>query len=397
MTHTVEYDRHTPRHAVPGPLTSGSGTADTAVPDGQTTTRTIGGWAALLLALIFIAMAAVGAAGGWATYHNMKSALGDSDMAVGLVAAGEGVVAVLGLALIALTLIARPYPLALRLGLWIMPVLGSAVGIYLAHDDAHRVVYAVTPLAMTAAAELAGYVARSIVVHRTGHDAEADRRTGELLRRIEYHQARAQHHPDEATRKESATEAWKLAERLGRGDPRLTTALTVSYAERTTASALAALDTLYGRTPVQADPQPLPAAQPVPAILATPEPTPISTEAPVPAEQAAPQPKPVPEPAREEIPGQLPFDTVDTGTGTATDTADTDPEPAQQSAPQPGVQLSDIELDAVVHMIRTATNPPSSFRDMETRFRQLGFVGSADRVRAAWKRVTADDPTAVEA
>ncbi|MFD8708158.1 hypothetical protein ACFV1W_37205 [Kitasatospora sp. NPDC059648] len=393
MTHTVEYDRHTPRHAVPGPLTSGSGTADTAVPD---TRRTVGGGAVALLALIFIAMAAVGIAGGWATYHNMKSALGDSDMAVGLVAAGEGVVAVLGLTLIALTLIARPYPLPFRLGLWIMPVLGSAVGIYLAHDGAHRVVYAVTPLAMTAAAELAGYVARSIVVHRTGQDAEADRRTGELLRRIEFHTARAQHHPDEATRKESATAAWKLAERLGRGDFRLTTALTDGYAERTTASALAALDGLYGRTPAQAGPQPLPAPQPVPAILATPEPTPDRTEVPAPVDQVVPEPRPVPEPVREEIPGQLPFDTVDTGTGTAADTADTEEEPAQRSAPQPGVQLSDIELDAVVHMIRTATNPPSSFRDMEARFRQLGFVGSADRVRAAWKRVTADDPTALE-
>ncbi|MFI9163451.1 hypothetical protein [Kitasatospora aureofaciens] len=394
MTHTTEYDRHTPRHAVPGPLTSGSGTADTAVPD---TRRTVGGGAAALLALIFTAMAAVGIAGGWATYHNMTKALGDGDMAVGLVASGEGVVGLLGLTLVALTMIGRPYPFPFRVGLWLMPVLGSAVGIYLAHDDAHRVVYAVTPLAMTAAAELAGYVARSIVVHRTGHDAEADRRTGELLRRIEFHTARAQHHPDEATRKESAEAAWKLAERLGRGDFRLTTALTDGYAERTTASALAALDRLYGRTPAQADPQPLPAPQPVPAILATPEPTPVRTEAPAPAEQAVPQPKPVPEPAREEIPGQLPFDTVDTGTGTATDTTDTDPEPAQDPAPQPGVQLSDIELDAVVHMIRTATNPPSSFRDMEARFRQLGFVGSADRVRAAWKRVTADDPTAVEA
>jgi hypothetical protein len=391
--HKNKYDRH----AVPGPLTS-TGTADTAVPDAHPTTRAVGGGAVLILALIFIAMAAVGTAGGWATYHNMSTALGDSEMAVGLVAAGEGVVAVLGLTLIALTLIARPYPLPLRIGLWIMPVVGSAVGLYLAKDDAHRVVYAVTPLAMTVAAELAGYVARSIVVHRTGHDAEADRRTGELLRRIEYHTARAQHHPDESTRKQSATEAWKLAERLGRGDSRLTTALTDGYAERTTAAALAALDSLYGRTAVAAGQHPALAAPPAAPVAVLDPPAPAARiEVLVPVDQAVPEPTPVPEPVGDEIPGQLPFDTVGTAPGTGTGTADTDEQqvPDPQTAPQPGAQLSDIELDMVVHTIRTSTEPPSSFREMRTKFRQHGYIAGEDRLRASWKRVTADDPTAV--
>ncbi|MFD0403385.1 hypothetical protein ACFVHI_35520 [Kitasatospora sp. NPDC127121] len=384
---------------MPDPLTSTNartGTADTAVPD---TRRTVGGGAAALLALIFIAMAAVGVAGGWATYHNMTKALGDGYMAVGLVASGEGVVGLLGLTLVALTMISRPYPWPFRVGLWLMPVLGSAVGIYLAKDGAHRVVYAVTPLAMTAAAELAGYVARSIVVHRTGHDAEADRRTGELLRRIEFHTARAEHHPDESTRKESTAEAWKLAERLSRGDSRLTTtALTEGYADRTTASALRALDGLYGRTTAPAGPQPVFAAPPAaPAILA-PAPTPARTEALAPVDQVVPEPRPVPGPVREEIPGQLPFDTVDTGTGTGADTADTDEQaPQPQPVPQPGVQLADIELDMVVLMIRAETNPPRSYREMESRFRELGYVGGGERLRAAWKRVTeADAPITLE-
>ncbi|MFD7645929.1 hypothetical protein ACFV4P_35450 [Kitasatospora sp. NPDC059795] len=412
MFHTNKYDRHTPRHAVPGPLTSGFGTADTTVPNGLTATGTVGGWAALILGVVFIAMAGVGGAGAYSTYHNMSAALGDSDMAIGLVAAGEGVVAVLGLTLICLTLIARPYPLPFRLGLWIMPVVGSAVGIYLAKDDStHRVVYAVTPLAMTAAAELAGYVARSIIVHRTGRDAEADRRTGELLRRIEFHRARAQHHPDEKVRAKSATEAWKLAERLGRGDPRLTTALTEGYAERTTASALAALDTLYGRSttvsiearPVDA-PVPVPIEAPVPAELASPDPvfeapSPVfAVETPVepPAMIAEVETEVIAElvPVSDEIPGQLLFDTTGTDTGTAADTTGT--VDAEAELPIPGARLSDVELDAVVHMIRMETEPPRSYREMEARFREMGYQAGADRLRAAWNRVAVTYPVPLE-
>ncbi|MFG2919566.1 hypothetical protein ACGF0D_42705 [Kitasatospora sp. NPDC048298] len=405
MIHTNKYDRRAARHAVPDPLTRGevgTGTAaDMAVPD-RHAPGAIGGGAALLLGTIFVAMACVGTAGGWATYHNMKTALGknSSDMALGLVAAGEGVVGLLGLSLIALTVIRRPYPLPLRLGLWAMPVVGAVIGVNLAHDDVHRIVYAATPLAMTAAAELAGHIARSIVVHRTGHDAEADRRTGDLLRRIEYHQARSQHHPDKKVRAKSAEQAWRLAERVGRGDSRLTTRLTASYTDRAGAPALAALDALYGRTPAEVGLRPLPAPEPVPAIAAAPQPTPALVQVPAPARQSAPEPEPVPVPEarREEVPGQMLFEEADTDPGTAADTADEVEEeaPQEQPIPQPGVQLADIELDMVVLMIRSETNPPRSFREMETRFRELGYIGGADRLRAAWKRVTESDPIALE-
>ncbi|MFF2549161.1 hypothetical protein ACFVUY_42295 [Kitasatospora sp. NPDC058063] len=392
-----KYDRRAARHAVPGPLTrddAGTGTAGTAVPDTRYAAQTVGGGAVLLLGLFFVAMAGVGLTGAWATYHNMKKALGDGDQALGLVAAGEGVVGLLGLGLISLTLISRPYPLPLRVGLWLMPLVGSAIGLNLAKTDVDRIVYAATPLAMTAAAELAGYIARSIVVHRTGHDAEADRRTGDLLRRIEYHQARSKQHPDEKVRSASEVEAWKLAERVGRGDPRLTAALSGSYTSRSTAPALAALDTLYGRTP--ADPQPeLPGPVSAPAALVGPPPIPVAVaEAPAPVAQPAPEPVPVPDARREEIPGQLLFDAADTEPGTAPGTADTVQEeaPQERPAPQPGVQLADVELDMVVLMIRAETDPPRSFRAMQTRFRELGYVGGGERLQAAWKRVGADDP-----
>ncbi|MQS18095.1 hypothetical protein F7Q99_39390 [Streptomyces kaniharaensis] len=240
MSHTAEYDLHTPEHRQ-----RRGGAHQVRTPAHQHLSKA----AVAILALIFAVMAAVGVVGAYGTYANMKAAFNASGTALGVVAAGEGATAVLGLTLIGLTLISRPYPLALRLGLWVIPLAGSATGISVADDARHAVVYAVTPLAMTCAAELAGYLARSIVVHRTGVDAEADRRTGETLRRIEFHQARAQRHPDERTRLRSERAAWRLARSLGKDDPRLGASLPAAYADRTADTALNALDALYGRTP----------------------------------------------------------------------------------------------------------------------------------------------------
>ncbi|MFF4821335.1 DUF2637 domain-containing protein [Kitasatospora sp. NPDC001309] len=80
------------------------------------------------------------------------------------------------------------------------------------------------------------------------------------------------------------------------------------------------------------------------------------------------------------------FDTAEPATDTQTDTA--------VSVPAPGARLSEVELDAVVHMIRTETEPPRSFRAMEERFRELGYVAGAARLRAAWDRVTTEAVTA---
>ncbi|MFD9909507.1 DUF2637 domain-containing protein [Streptomyces sp. NPDC059063] len=63
--------------------------------------------------------------------------------------------------------------------------------------------------------------------------------------------------------------------------------------------------------------------------------------------------------------------------------------------PEPGRSLTDTELDAVVHVLTTETDPPRSYRDMEARFRTLGYSAGASRLREAWRRVTAD--TDVEA
>ncbi|MET9618887.1 hypothetical protein [Kitasatospora indigofera] len=432
MSHTTEYDSPTGtavRHTVSAPADR-HGHTDTAVSnaDRTDTPHSLSGWAVFLLGAIFAVMGIVGAAGAYGTYRNMQGAFHDSGTALGLVAAGEGATAVLGLTLIGLTLISRPYPLAFRLGLWLIPIVGSVAGWVVAEDDRHAAVYAITPLAMTAAAELAGYLARSIVVHRTGTDAEAARRTGETLRLIEFHQARAQHHPSTSTRQRSEKAAWRLAKRLGRDDPALGSALSAAYAHRTTTAAVAALDTLYGRTDTAdtapaAVPLPVAPATPLPALSAplqqpAPEPAPVIDTAPeetvlvVPQQPTHPVPdveetplavEPEPTPAAEhaptEVPGQLPFDAFDTDqddTEAPADTADTDDEIVPGSVPKPGVRLTDVELDAVVHMIRTETDPPLSYRDMETRFRDGRYIAGAARLRAAWERVTAGDPAALE-
>ncbi|MEV6810188.1 hypothetical protein [Streptomyces sp. NPDC051132] len=113
-----------------------------------------------------------------------------------------------------------------------------------------------------------------------------------------------------------------------------------------------------------------------------------------PAPAPAPEPEFVPEPAPAEWYEAVPepdtdSDLHDTAADTAADTAtDTDDDEDQAPVPAPGVALSDVEMDAVVHMIVTETDPPRSYREMETRYRELGYVGGAVRLRESWRRVT---------
>jgi len=129
-----------------------------------------------------------------------------------------------------------------------------------------------------------------------------------------------------------------------------------------------------------AEPEPAPAPAPQPELAPVPVPEPVVEE----PQFAEPQFAPEPEPALWYEPVPEP-DTAPDLRDTAADTAaDTDPEPV----PEPGVALSDVEMDAVVHMIVTETDPPRSYREMETRYRELGYVGGAGRLRESWRRVT---------
>ncbi|MGW3045839.1 hypothetical protein ACWC9T_38865 [Kitasatospora sp. NPDC001159] len=340
----------------------------------------------LVFGALFAVCAAVGTAGAVGTYSNASAALG-SDTAVGVVAGGEGAILVLGLTMLGLTLIQRPYPAAMRVGLIGIPVVAAVAGVLIAQTTAERVAYGVSPLAMTAAAELAGLLARSIVVHRTGVDAEADRRTGDALRLVEWHRARAAHHPGRWTRRRSERAAWRLARRIGAGDMRLGTALPDAYAERTAAAAVAALDSLYGRTPAPVEPAADTAVSPAPEPVSEAPAAPV--EIPAPAPEPTPEPEPEPFPMEEPEPEAAPEPEAET----PADTDDTAPD--APASPEPGAPLSDVELDVVVHMIRTETDPPRSLRAMEERFRQLGYVAGAARLRQAWTRVTAA-PAAID-
>lgn len=74
----------------------------------------------------------------------------------------------------------------------------------------------------------------------------------------------------------------------------------------------------------------------------------------------------------------------------ADDADDTETDTARSHVmPNAGGRLSEAELDAVVVLLARETDPPRSYREMEARFRELGYSASAARLRAAWGRVTA--------
>jgi len=62
-----------------------------------------------------------------------------------------------------------------------------------------------------------------------------------------------------------------------------------------------------------------------------------------------------------------------------------DPVPALEAAPA----LTDEELDRIVSEIRNSEVPPLTYRDMADRFRGAGHSAGETRLRAAWRRVTA--------
>ncbi|MDT9686746.1 conjugal transfer protein, partial [Streptomyces sp. TRM76323] len=170
-----------------------------------------------MLGAAFVPMVATGVAGGYGTYSNIKAAYGEGT-AVGAVAAGEGATAVLALLLLGLTMLGQSSPLAIRAGLWALPVAASVMAAMAATSDGERVIYALTPMGMTAAAEGAAFLARRIVVHRDGRDAEAERRAAAVVQALAYHRARSTHHPHAKVRKRSDLKSWRLARKVGTGD-----------------------------------------------------------------------------------------------------------------------------------------------------------------------------------
>ncbi|WP_411097186.1 conjugal transfer protein [Streptomyces sp. 020-2-3H-GM] len=200
---------------------------------------------AFILSAAAAPMVAVGAFGGAGTYSNIVTEFNRAATAIGVVAAGEGVTLVLALVMVGVTMLGQAAPAPVRLGLWVAPIGAGLTGVVVADDVTEAVVYGMTPLAMSAAAEGLGFLARRIVVYTTGVDMEAQRRNAATMQRLAYHQARAAKHPDKKVKWWSERASWRLARRVGHGDAQLGHSLVEVQREQLTRGAGAALADMY--------------------------------------------------------------------------------------------------------------------------------------------------------
>jgi predicted DNA-binding protein (UPF0251 family) len=213
-----------------------------------------------VLAATTIPMIAVGVGGAIGTYANAASVLHRKETALGVVAAGEGATLVAALVMIVVTMLGQAAPPVVRAALWLLPAAASVMGLAIAPTPSETVVFALTPLAMTASAEGISFLARRIVVHRTGVDVEAQRRNAATMRSLAYHRARAERHPWKWVRKRSTLKVWRLMSRVGDGDAELGAGLITVQRGRLTEGADAALADMLTTAPA---PRELPTAQPV--------------------------------------------------------------------------------------------------------------------------------------
>lgn len=246
----------------------------------------------VVLTATALPMIGAGIAGGLGTYTNIRTELGRSETALGVVAAGEGVVLTLALLAVGLTMLGQAVPAVVRLGLWAAPLAASATGISAADDITEAAVYAITPMAMSAAAEGLGLLARRIVIHHTGVDAEAQRRNAETVQRLATLKAIAANHPSRTVQWIADRRAWRLIRHVGVGDAQLGTQLVGVQRNRLHSGADAALATMLGGAAAPALPpvQPQPDTQPQPGFeeaadeaVAVASPLPIEPPQPPPA------------------------------------------------------------------------------------------------------------------
>ncbi|MEV7069022.1 conjugal transfer protein [Streptomyces collinus] len=198
-----------------------------------------------VLAAAFVPMLATGVFGGIGTYSNIGHAYGKGT-ALGALAAGEGATAVLALVLLGLTMLGQSSPRIVRAGLWALPAAAAVMGAMAAPDPGRTVIYALTPMGMSVSAEGMAFLARRIVVHTDGRDAENERRTADLVQALAYHRARAAAHPSNRVRTWSERKSWRLARKVGVGDVALGSRLLDVQRDRVTAGADAALASMFG-------------------------------------------------------------------------------------------------------------------------------------------------------
>ncbi|GAA3063470.1 hypothetical protein FHS39_001392 [Streptomyces olivoverticillatus] len=338
----------------------------------DTRERSLSRGQALALSAAAVPMVAFGGLGAVGTYSNVTSVFHRSATALGVVAAGEGATLVLALVLVGLTMLGQSSPAAVRVGLWTLPAVASLTGAAVAQSTTEAVVFAVTPMAMCVSAEGMGLLARRIVVYRTGLDAEAQRRNAAVMQRLAYHRARAANHPDDGARNDSERESWKLAKKVGTGDALLGARLVDVQRGRMTDGADAALAGMFA----------LPVTAPAPGVMAVLEP--LAVEG---ADEEGVTP-PVTEEDTQVTDG---FETVPAGAVTPVTAPVTPPVTLEEIAavagvptPQAGEPLTDAQLVVVLRNLRYTDDPPLSYRQAVTAFREGGFVGGEQRVRKAW-------------
>jgi hypothetical protein len=212
----------------------------------MTSTRELTRGQAVVLGAAAVAMVAVGGFGAWGTYTNAVSAFHREATAAGVVAAGEGLTLILALIMLGRTMLGMASPAVVRGGMWLAPLSASGIGLAIASDSREAAVYAVTPLAMSGAAEGLGLIARSVVVYRTGVDAEVMRRNADAARQLAFNRAVADGHPDERKQKAAVRRYWRLAKYVGVGDTELGAGLVDVQRVRVREGADAALASMYG-------------------------------------------------------------------------------------------------------------------------------------------------------
>ena len=229
------------------------------------TTRDLTRGQAFVLGAATVAMVAVGAVGSVGTYSNAVSAFHRQATAAGVVAAGEGLTLILAMVMLGRTMLGMATPAVVRGGMWLAPLSASSIGLSIANGAREAAVYAATPLAMSLAAEGLGFIARSIVVYRTGMDAEVMRRNADAARQLAFNRAVADGHPDRWKRKLAVRRYWRLAKYVGVGDTELGAGLVDVQRVRVREGADATLAGMYGVASATAQAEPTTQTRPASA------------------------------------------------------------------------------------------------------------------------------------
>ncbi|WP_234362418.1 hypothetical protein [Streptomyces sp. IMTB 1903] len=329
-------------------------------------------------------MLMTGGAGGYGTFSNIKGAY-DSGTALGAVAAGEGATAVLALVMLGLTMLGQSSPAVVRAGLWALPAAASVMSAVSAPDGPRTVIYAITPMGMSVSAEGMAFLARRIVVHTDGRDAEAEAKAASIVQALAYHRARAANHPDKRTRKRSDRASWRLARKIGTGDTALGAQLLDVQRERITTGADVALGDMFAIT-VTPPAEPVTAGRDAVTTAVTPALPALERENWEGAVMGG----------RDEADTQVnaPLTNSDGEGVTPTVTPVTLDQLAAiagVSTPLIGEPLTDEQIVVVLRFLRYSADPPLSYRQTAAAFRESGFTGGEARIRSAWATLMAQE------